>query len=95
MQLSPLRNNQLLSVWVLAYLHLVEFLRHRSSDIFLRSRHCPSIPFWRWITLDDVEMFPTCYDCCCNMSQTLSENMFIIIIDSVDHVCIFMQELHI
>jgi len=30
-----------------------------------------------------------------NMLKTLSENMLITIIDRVDHVCIFMKELHI
>jgi hypothetical protein len=27
-----------------------------SSDIFLRSGHCLSIPFSRWIVLHDVEL---------------------------------------
>jgi hypothetical protein len=57
MQLSPLRSKQLLSVSVLAYLQLVELLVSLfSSDIFLRSGHCLSIPFWRWIVLHDVEL---------------------------------------
>jgi hypothetical protein len=57
MQLFPLRNNQLLSVWVLAYLQLVEFLVSLfSSDIFVSSGHSLSIPFSRWIALDDVEL---------------------------------------
>jgi hypothetical protein len=30
-----------------------------------------------------------------NILQTLSENILISIIDRVDHVCIFMKELHI
>jgi hypothetical protein len=57
MQLSPLRNKQLFSVSVLAYLQLVELLVSLlSSDIFLRSGHCLSIPFSRWIVLHGVEL---------------------------------------
>jgi len=57
MQLSPLRNNPLLSVWVLAYLQLVDFFVSLfSSDSFLRSGHRLSIPFSRWIALHDVEL---------------------------------------
>jgi hypothetical protein len=57
MHLFPLRNNQLLSVWVLAYLRLVGFLVSIfSSDIFLRSGHCLPIPFSRRIALLDVEL---------------------------------------
>jgi hypothetical protein len=57
MQLSPLRNSQLLSVWVLAYLQLVDFLVSLfSSDIFLRYGHCLSIPFSRWFAPHDVEL---------------------------------------
>jgi hypothetical protein len=54
---SPLRNNQLLSVWVLPYLQLADFLVSLfSSDIFLRSGRCLSNPFSRWIALHDVEL---------------------------------------
>jgi hypothetical protein len=57
MQHSPLRNNQLLSVWVLAYLQLVELLVPvSSSDIFFRSGHCLSIPFSRGFVLHDVQL---------------------------------------
>jgi hypothetical protein len=54
---SPLRNDGLLSVWVLAYLQLVEILVSlSSSDIFFRSGHCLSIPFSRGIVLHDLQL---------------------------------------
>jgi hypothetical protein len=57
MQLFPLRNNQLLSVWVLASLQLVEILVSlSSSDIFFRSGHRLSIPFSRGIVLHDLQL---------------------------------------